>query len=174
MTAGKLNTSFRDNQTTVSTLSPGSTNSINMNNSTILSTANLGPVRFIPSRGGWKSKIISSISLLAYFSAYSHIPMSVWLQLVFAYSVRICLLWTMLSLLLLASRYVNRSIVALISEVYAATFRTTVGIFGIVYFPKFTFVVVGLCMVLSGLKSLFTPIKPAGSSASTTKAESTQ
>ncbi|KAI1755235.1 hypothetical protein F4782DRAFT_440910 [Xylaria castorea] len=145
-----------------------------MINSTISSTANLGPVRFIPSQGGWKSKIIGSIPLLANLSAYSHIPMSVWLQFAFAYSVRVLLLWTMLSLLLLASRYITQSVVCFFTEVYAATFYTTVGIFSIVYFPKFTFAFVGLYLAVLALKTLVKLVETARSKASATKASTTK
>ncbi|KAI0548774.1 hypothetical protein F4679DRAFT_549338 [Xylaria curta] len=119
------------------------------NSSTISSAANLGTVR--------------------YFHAYSHIPVSVWLQLVFAYSVRAFLLWTMLSLLLLAYRHINRSAVSFVTEVYAATFYVTIGVFGIACFPMFTIKFLLSCAFAYILVTLVQPVKPASPKASPIK-----
>ncbi|KAI1744132.1 hypothetical protein F4680DRAFT_406299 [Xylaria scruposa] len=103
----------------------------------------------------------ASLGLVRYFYAYSRIPMSVWLQTVFAYSVRAFLLWTMLSLLLLASRYIKQSAVSFVTELYAATFHITIGIFGIVYFPVFTIKFLSLCAIAWALEALAQPVTPA-------------
>ncbi|KAI8956105.1 hypothetical protein F4801DRAFT_525484 [Xylaria longipes] len=167
MAARETDTGFEDNQVSaVLSLAPTvplvSTDSINMNNSTILSAEN--QFRSISSQRGWMS-----IPLLAYFAAYSHISMGVWLQWVLAYSVRAGLLWTASSLFLLALRYVNRSVVSFVTETYAASFNFTLFIFGIIYFPKFTIAFMVIWIFWAFFWCIVRPVEPADKKASTTK-----
>ncbi|KAI1430244.1 hypothetical protein F5Y12DRAFT_722822 [Xylaria sp. FL1777] len=91
--------------------------------------------------------IISSIPLLSYFRAYWHVPFSVWLQLAHAYGVRLFLLWSLMSLLLLVLRLIPGSAVFFIVELYITSFWPSLILFSLINFPKFTIIFIGLSTV---------------------------
>lgn len=54
-------------------------------------------------RRGFKlGSILSGIPLLGGLTAYYYVPFSVWIQLIYAYAVRLFLIWTLLSWLSLS------------------------------------------------------------------------
>jgi hypothetical protein len=93
------------------------------------------------------TSIFGGIPLSAYFKAYSQIPMSVWLQLGFALLVRMLVIWTLMSLLLLLYRRTNKPVISFIAELYASSFGFSLCLFGIIYFPTITGAFVTLAMV---------------------------
>ncbi|KAI0489763.1 hypothetical protein F4859DRAFT_462153 [Xylaria cf. heliscus] len=80
--------------------------------------------------------------------------MSVWKQLIFAYAVRIFLIWTALSLLLLVTRHINRRVVSFVTEFYTTTFDTAILVFAVCYFPRFTCAFMGVCWVILFLSGM--------------------
>ncbi|KAK5628393.1 hypothetical protein RRF57_004108 [Xylaria bambusicola] len=90
--------------------------------------------------------ISSSIPLLGYIAAYYRIPFHVWVQLIYAYSVRLFLIWTLLSLVSLFQKLLPKTSAFLI-RLYAPTFWPSLIIFSFAYFPKLTIIFFILCFV---------------------------
>ncbi|KAJ8123743.1 hypothetical protein O1611_g9523 [Lasiodiplodia mahajangana] len=82
--------------------------------------------------------IVKGDSLWELFKAYSHVPLYIWAQWVFAHSVRIVCIWTLMSAGLWVYRRTPKAFVDLVAELYASTFVYSLVVFGLFYFPVFT------------------------------------
>ncbi|KAI0525899.1 hypothetical protein F5B22DRAFT_258567 [Xylaria bambusicola] len=100
----------------------------------------------------------SSIPLLGYLAAYYRIPFHVWVQLIYAYIVRLFLIWTVLSLLLRIYR-LQPKIMAFLVGLYAPTFGPSLIVFSVAYFPKFTIIFFILSLVI-GTLATYTAMEP--------------